>query len=270
MTELATPLPKRFEAAPVGLASADYVQSLAKGLAVLSAFGADAPTLTASEAAERVGVTRAAARRLLLTLAALGFVTHQGKRFAPTPKSLELARSFLASVSWLEAARGPMESAVAATQETCSLAMLDDDEIVFVQRVEATARLMSVNVRVGTRMPALNTSSGRVMIAHMSPADQDRLLSRPFNPMTSRAIKDPEALREKLAEARRDGISIVDEEMEAGFRSVSAPIFDPRRRPVAALAMLTQTGRVSVDDLRSIYAPALVRAAEDVGRLITL
>ncbi|MEM9013371.1 MAG: IclR family transcriptional regulator C-terminal domain-containing protein [Pseudomonadota bacterium] len=253
--------PTKFAAIPDGLAQADYVQSLAKGLALLTAFGPAFPAMTSAEAANRIGVTRAAARRLLLTCEALGFVVRDGRQFRPAPKVLDLARAFLSSVSWIDAARGAMEALVNDLHETCSLLMLDGSDVVFVQRVEAVTRLLTVNVRIGTRMPALNTAGGRAIAAHLDSARREDLLATGFTPMTEKAARDPEELRAILETVRQDGFAIIDGEMEQGLRSIAVPILTPSGTPLGALAMLIQASRVSVEDLHGTFGPRLKAAA---------
>src|SRR3954453_58835 len=154
-----------------------FVQSLERGLAVIRAFGTEDPELTLSDVARRTGLTRAAARRFLLTLADLGYVRSDGKRFALTPRVLELGYAYLSSLSLPEIAEPHLERLAAAVRESSSVSILDGDEIVYVGRVP-TSRIMRVSITVGTRFPAYATSIGRVLLAGLSEDDLDAYLAR--------------------------------------------------------------------------------------------
>ncbi len=163
-----------------------FVQSLERGLAVIKAFGSEDPELTLSDVARRTGLTRAAARRFLLTLADLGYVRSDGKHFALTPRVLELGYAYLSSLSLPEIAEPHLERLAAEVRESSSVSVLDGDEIVYVGRVP-TSRIMRVSINVGTRFPAYATSMGRVLLAALAPEALDAYLARAeIRPLTSR------------------------------------------------------------------------------------
>src|SRR2546423_172890 len=148
----------------------DYVQSLERGLAVLRCFSGTRPSLTLSEVAEAIGLTRATARRLLLTLAGLGYVRQDGRAFSLTPQVLSLGYAYLSSLGIGDLAQGPMQALVDQVQESSSVTVLDGDDIVYVARVP-TSRLMTMSAGLGARLPAYPTSMGRVLLAG---PDEDR------------------------------------------------------------------------------------------------
>src|SRR5512139_1746855 len=148
----------------------DFVQSLERGLAVIRAFDRDHPELTLSEVATATGVTRAAARRFLLTLAELGYVRSDGRLFALTPRVLELGYAYLSSMSLPEVAEPHLEALVATVNESSSVSVLDGTDVVYVARVP-TSRIMTVSISVGTRFPAYATSMGRVLLAGLDDAE---------------------------------------------------------------------------------------------------
>ena len=179
-----------------------FVQSLERGLAVIRAFGADDPELTLSDVARRTGLTRAAARRFLLTLTDLGYVRTDGKQFALTPRVLDLGYAFLSSLTLPEVAEPHLERLAAELRESSSVSVLDGDEIVYVARVP-TSRIMRVSINVGTRFPAYATSMGRVLLAALPEPELTAYLDRAvIEPLTARAIDNAEDLEEELARVR--------------------------------------------------------------------
>ncbi len=204
----------------------DYVQSLERGLAVIKAFGPECTTLTLGEAAAKTGLTRAAARRFLLTLAKLGYVGTDEDVLAP-PAILELGYSYLSSQPWWQVAQPVLEDAARQTQETCNIAILSDAEIVYVARVIAK-RIISTNLSVGSRLPAHVTALGRVLLAGLAPAELKELVKRvKLTKFTSRTIDDKRKLEAVLAQVRENGYAIVDQELELGLLALAVPIRAP-------------------------------------------
>jgi IclR family pca regulon transcriptional regulator len=244
---------------------ADFVQSLERGLAVIRAFDADHPQLTLSEVARLTGLTRAAARRFLHTLVDLGYVRSDGRQFALRPRILELGYAYLSSLSLPELAMPSMERLVERVRESCSLAVLDGDDVVYVARVP-TKRIMSVVISVGTRFPAYATSMGRVLLSHQAPEQRDEYLSRvKLEPLTPKTITDPEQLRAVLDKARVEGFCLVDEELEEGLRSMAVPVTNRDGEVVAALNVSAHTSRGSAAAIRRDLLPALRETAEAIS-----
>lgn len=246
----------------------DFVASLAKGLSVVRAFGREAPEQTLTEVATRTGMSRAAARRFLHTLTALGYAELEGKRFRLTPKVLDLGYAYLASLSLAEIAQPFMEQVTAQVQESCSACVLDGGDIVYVARVP-TKRIMSVSLSIGTRLPAFATSMGRVLLAGLSPAELDLTLSGVvLKPLTPRTVTDRAELERRLAEVRRLGYALVDEELEEGVRSIAVPLHNRSGRVVAAMNVSGHSSRVTPEHMVAAYLPALQGAAEDIERCL--
>ena len=238
-----------------------FVQSLERGLAVLRAFSADAPSLTLSEVARRAGVTRATSRRLLHTFEALGYMRSDGRHFELTPKVLDLGYAYLSSLQLPDIAQPFIEQLSERVQESVSVAVLDGAEIVYVARV-ATKHIMSISLGLGSRLPAASTSMGRVLLAGLSPAALEAALGGTvIERHTERTIVDPDALRRELEEVRRRGYALVDQELEDALRSVAVPLRDRQGRVVAALNVGTHTGRVGMRDLRTRILPELQATA---------
>ena len=214
---------------------ADFVQSLARGLAVIRAFDAEHPQLTLSEVARRTGLTRAAARRFLLTLEELGYMHTDGRLFALRPKILDLGYAYLSSLNLPEVALPHMERLVALVHESSSVSVLDDDEIIYVARVP-TKRIMSVSISVGTRFPAVSTSMGRVLLAGLPDDELEGVLARAtYVRLTDRTVVDPGRLRAVIDQVREQGWAAVDQELEHGLRALAVPIRDPRGATIAAM-----------------------------------
>ncbi|WP_181783201.1 IclR family transcriptional regulator domain-containing protein [Pseudonocardia pini] len=237
----------------------EHVQSLARGLAVIKAFNVDRPAQTLSDVARATGLTRAAARRFLLTLAELGYVRTDGRLFTLTPRVLELGYSYLSALSLPEVAEPHLEELVQVVHESASLAVLDGSDVVYVARV-ATSRIMTVSITIGTRFPAYATALGRVLLAALPPAELARRLGDP-RPLTDRTVAEPGALRDLLGDVRAAGYCIVDQELEEGLRSVAVPIRDATGRVVAAANVSTHTSRGTPLWLRDEALPHLRHCA---------
>ncbi|MEK6668915.1 MAG: IclR family transcriptional regulator C-terminal domain-containing protein [Pseudomonadota bacterium] len=245
--------------------SDSHVQSFARGLEVLRSFGANAPTQTLSEAAERTGLTRAGARRILLTLQGLGYVTLEGRDFRLTPKVLELGFAYLASQPWWHVAQPLMEDLTQTLHESSSAAVLDGDEIVYVLRVPAH-KIMSINLGVGSRLPAHCSSMGRVLLAGLPEDERERrVMAMRLAPKTPKTITDPDRLLSVLGDVRRKGFALVSEELELGLMSLAVPVTDRQGRVVAALNVSTQPQRRTATELREQCLPMLQAVARRIG-----
>ncbi|WP_369276386.1 IclR family transcriptional regulator C-terminal domain-containing protein [Streptomyces sp. R11] len=235
-----------------------FVKSFERGLAVIRCFDADHPARTLSEVAHTCDLTRAAARRLLLTLADLGYVHQDGRLFRLTPRVLELGYSYLSSYTLPQIAEPHLEQLVARVRESSSLCVLDGDDIVYVARVP-TRRIMTASITVGTRFPAYVTSVGRVILAHLPDEEVElRLEQAELKPLTARTITSPDALRAELGRVRRQGYAVVDQELEEGLRSLAAPVRDRDGEVVAAVNIAVHAGRNSIDSVRSDLLPHLL------------
>jgi IclR family pca regulon transcriptional regulator len=235
-----------------------FVRSFERGLAVIRAFDAEHPALTLSEVARACELTRAAARRFLLTLADLGYVHTDGRLFRLTPRVLELGYSYLAGFTLPQIAEPHLERLVAQVRESSSLCVLDGDDVVYVARVP-TSRIMTASITVGTRFPAHLTSVGRVILAGLPDAEIEARLARAdLRPHTSRTLVSADALRAELRRVRRQGHALVDQELEDGLRSVAAPVRDRDGEVVAGVNIAVHAGRNSVESVRRDLLPHLL------------
>jgi IclR family pca regulon transcriptional regulator len=247
-----------------GEQSRDFVQSLSRGLGVITAFGPDRQSMTLSDVARLTGLTRATARRFLLTLVGLGYMRTDGKFFSLTPHVLNLGFSYLSGLSLTEVAQPHVQDLASIVHESSSVAVLDGDDVVYVVRVP-TKRIMTVAISVGTRFPAFATSMGRILLAGM-PMDQlDVYLGRvDLVPLTKFTVTDPVRLHQILDEVRAQGFAVTDQELEEGLRSTAVPIRDANRNVIAAINLSAQATRVSLAQMRDELLPHLLETAHRI------
>jgi IclR family pca regulon transcriptional regulator len=251
---------------PIKLRDADYVRSIERGLAVIAALGHPGGGLTVADVARAIGVTRASARRTLLTLEQLGYLRCDGRLFALTPKVLGLGHGYRSGMALPEVARPHLQQLMEATDEFCSVSVLDGDETLCVARV-APARIMNVAMPVGTRLPAYATCVGRVLLAGLEPHELDGYLERvELQALTPATRATAPALREELERVRRQRYAVVDQELERGLRSAAAPIRDLTGRVIAAANVGALAGRITVATLRRTLVPPLRATAEAIER----
>ncbi|HEV3042494.1 MAG TPA: IclR family transcriptional regulator C-terminal domain-containing protein [Roseiarcus sp.] len=267
MDDLRVPLPEgSTPQSPAGV-DKEFMATLAKGLAVIQAFGAERPSLTLSQAAAAVGLSRATARRVLRTLAELGYVEQDGRNFALAPRVLELGFSYLSGQNWIDRAQPLMKALSEELQESCSASVLQGGEIIYVARVQ-TRRIMASSIAVGARLTAFHTSMGRIQLGYL--ADDElwrRLRAARIEPMTPSTITDLRALFERIKEDHARGFSIVDEELEKGLRSISVALTSRRGRPIGAVNVSAHSNRTTRNEMRERFLPRLREIAQQVAVL---
>lgn len=248
--------------------SADFVQSLARGLQVIRTFDGDHPSLTLTEVAERTGLAKAAARRSLLTLQHLGFVEVRGRQFLLTPRILELGFGYLSSLQLPELALPAMEHLSLQVDESSSLSVLDGNEIVYVARVPVH-RVMTISLGVGARLPAFAASMGRVLLAGLPEPALDAWLERTeTRALTPHTIHRKPALRTEISRVRVQGYSLVCQELELGLCSISVPVRDRHGKVLAALNVgMAHREGVPERALKEVL-PALLAAQEAIESAI--
>jgi IclR family pca regulon transcriptional regulator len=246
-----------------------FVQSLARGLAVIEAFDHDNASLSLSDVARRAGVSRAAAGRLLHTLVRLGYAGFDNKRFELKPKVLNLGFAYLSSLGLWDLAQPMMAELVESVHESCSASVLDEFDVVYVARVPTTKRIMSISLNIGTHLPAHATSMGRVLLAGLDRTQLDTFLARaPLERFTANTVTDPDTLRSIVDQVRAQGYAVVDEELELGLRSVAVPITSNTGKVVAALNLSTQANRTSRDHVINGLLPPLRNCAQRISQAI--
>lgn len=266
MKNLKEPLPEDTDAARPG---DSYVQSFARGLAVIRSFDANRPAQTLTEVAAASGLTRAGARRILLTLQALGYVEADGRLFQLTPKILDLGFAYLTSMPFWNLAEPVMEELVERVHESCSAAVLNGTDIVYVLRVPTTHKIITLNLSIGSRLPAFCTSMGRMLLSAVDDDQLDAVLdASDLVARTPRTITSKAALKEAIGVVRSQGWAIVDQELEEGLISMSAPIRDRQGRIIAALNISGNAQRKNAKQMVKACLDPLQEAAQRVSEMV--
>lgn len=256
------------QAAEIVAASGDpnFMASLARGLAVIRGFSREKRSMTIAQLSHKTGIPRAAVRRCLYTLERLGYVASEdGRNFALRPKLLGLGHAYLSSTPLVVTAQPFLDRVSDAVNESCSLAILDGVDILYVAR-SVSSRIISVALNVGSRLPAHCTSIGLVLLAHLPPAElRDHLARVDLKRYTERTITSRAALLEALEEVRGQDYAVADNMMEIGVRSIAVPVRDAVGTVVAGMNVIIQSGRGTVREMRTLYLPHLQAAARDLS-----
>jgi len=247
----------------------NFMTSLARGLLVIQAFSESKLQLSISQLSKKTGLSRACVRRCLHTLSELGFAgTDDARNFHLRPRVLTLGHSYLSSMPLSTAAQPILEHLSQILNESCSIALLDGVDIVYVARANV-ARIMAIDLGVGIRLPAFCTSMGRVLLAHLSPEELEAILPKiEFTRFTEKTITSVEKLRHALTIVRREGYAIVDQELELGLRSMAVPLINSAGRVVAAINVGAHGQRVSLQEMQTRFLPYLRAAAQELSLLI--
>jgi IclR family pca regulon transcriptional regulator len=247
----------------------DFMTSLARGMAVLSVFAQHAREVTMSQISADTGIPRAAVRRALYTLAKLGYVGEHGRGYVLLPRVLAIGGAYVASASMAVAAQPVLDALRDAVHESCSLGVLDGDDLLYIARAE-TVRIMSIGLRSGSRLPAYCTSMGRVLLAALPEDTLEGYLERnPLRPRTERTVTSSADLLELLTKVRRDEMSLTDQELEIGLRSIAVPVRNRAGETVASLNIGTQAGRISLQTMHTQLLPPLREAALRLGAVLS-
>jgi IclR family pca regulon transcriptional regulator len=244
----------------------DFVEALARGLSVLSCFDARHPRMTLTEIAAASQLARPTARRLLLTLAELGYVRAEAGSFALTPRVLRLGMAYVSALGLWDIARPHMENLVASTKESSSMSQLDGSDIVYVARV-AVPKIITLRVSIGTKFPAVRTSQGKVLLAALDETALRQVLALPSDAglppyADDRSMAD---VRDELRTVRARGWALADEELAPGIRSVAAPVRDGDGSVRAALNVTVHAAETTVQTLVTEHLPKLLRTAGDIS-----
>lgn len=246
--------------------STDFVQSLEKGLQVLLAFNQHGKELTLSEVAKITNLSRAAARRFLLTYTHLGYMSTDGKKFRLTAKVLDLGYHYIASLDIIEIAKPLMVELSKNVHESCSIGQIEHKDIVYIVQ-EQVSRVMTVSLKVGSRLPAHLTSMGRVILAINEPLQNQLLDQFDYQQLTENTITNKEELKQELIKIKKQGFALVDQELELGLRAISTPIFSKNGIVEYALTILSPTNRYSPEEMISRFLEPMLttcRAISDI------
>lgn len=242
-----------------------FVEAFARGLAVIEAFGSNYTELSLSEVASRTGVSRAAARRLLLTLCHLGYAINTGSTFCLTPKVMRLGYSYISGLTIREIVEPYVAAVANETEESCSVCVLDDLDVVYIARA-SVSRIMSINLSLGTRLPAWATAHGRVLLAGLSDKDlDDRLRRSDIRQLTPHSITDRKQLAKEIRLARENGYCFVNQELELSLTAIAMPLCDRTGHVIAAINLAGHVERNTKEKMLSVHLPILRKAAEEIN-----
>ncbi len=265
--------PPREEGAPAGEFAAqagnpDFVLSLARGLRVIESFEGHREGQSILEISQSTGLSRASIRRILLTLELLGYAERSRQVYRLKFQVLRLGFSYLSSSSIVEAAGPVLERITEQLHESSSMSMLDGGQIVYVARSAAT-RVLAAGLSVGSRLPAYCTSMGRVLLAALPDAElEDYLNQLKPTAYTPKTLTRLPLIRKAILNVRKDGYAIVDEELEAGLRSIAVPVYTRSNRVVAAINVGTHVSRIDHAALLTRCLPALRCGARTLGNVL--
>ncbi|OFW27536.1 MAG: hypothetical protein A3H27_18270 [Acidobacteria bacterium RIFCSPLOWO2_02_FULL_59_13] len=246
----------------------DYVTALVRGLSVIRCFDKGFESLTLSEVAARSGLTRGTARRFLLTLEAIGYVSQNDRTFRLSPKVLDLGYAYLASVPLWEQAQPLMKEIVDQIDESCSLAVLNGTDVVYLARVPPR-HLHTLPVHVGTRMPAYVNSMGRVLLAELEDADLDEYFRHAeLRKLNRYTVTSETVLRRILHDIRKNGYSMLEHELHEGRRSMAVPIRNRDSVAVASINVSALMSRATKKEFVDRFLPLLKNAAFLIGKAI--
>lgn len=248
----------------------NFMASLARGLAVIRAFAQQRTRLTTAQLSLRTGIPRAAVRRVLYTLCALGYAgSEDGRTFLLHPQILALGYAYLSSMPLAASAQPLLDQVSSTLHESCSMSVLDGDDILYVARASTSRRIMSIDLGIGSRLPAYCTSMGRVLLANLSPPDLAAYLRRAkLLPLTPRTEVSRDGLAAILQTVRAREYAVVDQELEIGLRSIAVPVVASGGRVAAALNIGTQAARVTIGEMEKRFLQVLRSAARDLGMLL--
>ncbi|WP_439888380.1 IclR family transcriptional regulator [Pseudomonas sp. MBLB4123] len=244
----------------------NFMASLARGLAVINAFQERKRHLTIAQISHRTDIPRAAVRRCLYTLMQLGYATTDGRTYSLLPKVLTLGHAYLSSTPLAVSAQSYLDRISEQLHEACNLATLEGEQVLYIARSAIPQRLISVDLSVGSRLPAYCTSMGRILLAALDDDSlHDYLNHAELQPKTSRTLHTPEDLWACLQQVRQQGWCIVDQELEQGLRSLAVPVQDSAGHVLAAMNVSTHAGRVSVSELEKRYLPIMLEASRELS-----
>lgn len=247
----------------------EFMASLAKGLAVLAAFGPARPSMSLTEAAAVAGLSRAAARRVLLTLGELGYVEQHGRDFALSPRILDLGFAYLSILSWVERAEPLLKELSSEFQEAAAAATLHGFEAIVVAQSSAAVWIMSSTTAIGTRQPAFHSALGRIQLGHLDDEEiWKRLRAAVIEQYTPSTITDLGALVERVKSDRAQGFSMVDEELERGLRALAVPLVSRSGTVVGAINLSGHSARTTRNEMRDRYLPRLRETAQTISKFI--
>ena len=253
---------------PKDKARTDSVQSIKRGMDVIKAFNLGHPRMTLSQISQITGLTRATSRRFLLTLTELGYIGNDDRYFYLQPKLLELGYSYLTSLSFDDVVQKHLNILAGSLQESASASVLEFPNIVYVARASIN-RVINIGLSVGSKLPAIQTSMGRVMLSQLPPKTLDDYLvgTKPIL-TTEYSLKTMKEIRSEILKVSQQGWCLIDQELELGLRSIAVPIGTHINNIFAAINIAVPASRVSVKQIKEHILPELLATAQSINKEI--
>ena len=248
----------------------DFMTSLARGLEVMRTLSQSSSELKMPEISKQTNLSRAVVRRCLYTLEELGYVESNSLSFRLLPKVLSLGQSYYGAKALPQIAQPFLDQVHHETGESCSLAILDGQEVIYIART-TSSRIMNVSLNIGSRLPSFCTSLGRALLAHLSPEElRDHLSKEIYQPLTANTLTTISELTKEINQVAEDGYALVDQELEVGLRSLSVPVKNQLGSVIAAMNVGVSASRISNEHMRQIILPVLKNAAKLLSEEISL
>ncbi len=248
----------------------DIVTAFTKGLNVIKAFDDEDTSMTITDVAKKVDITRASARRLLLTLESESYVSQIDGFFSLTPKIIELGYSYYASLPWSDLAYQNMKKVVDSCKLSCSISIIDGTSVICIMRIPAT-RILSEGIHVGSRLPVAYSATGRLYMAKMKEEElYEYILKLPLKQLTKKSIIDPDILYKKILKDKNATYQIVEEEIEDGLIAIAVPIYNRDEKMIATMNISTHSSYKNIEVLKKEIIPPLMKAAKDTSDAIKL
>jgi IclR family pca regulon transcriptional regulator len=247
----------------------DFLKTLDRGIAVIKSFDGDTPRMTLSEVAHKNKMSRAAARRFLLTLQNLGYVVKVDDSFQLTAKILEVGHPFLSNLNFIEVITPFMREASRKLYKACSASILNETDIVYIARIPSQHQILSVNLNVGSRLPAYCTSMGRVLLGNMNEKELEAYFENAeLISHTPHTITNVKKLFDLINQARTDGYCIVNQELEENLCSVAVPIRNRQGKVLCAINVGMPVGQLKIREIKTEYLPVLQEAASKAEAIL--
>jgi len=240
----------------------DFLKTLDRGLAVIKSFDGDTPRMTLSQVAHKTSMSRASARRFLLTLENLGYVIKVDGGFQLTARILEIGHQFLSNLNFIEVITPFMREVSRKLYKACSASILNDSDIVYVARIPSQHQILSVNLNIGSRLPAYCTSMGRILLGNLAEEELEMHLDNTdLNSYTPFTITDKQKLIGLIQLAKKEGYCIVNQELEENLCAIAVPVRNKDGTVLCAINVGMPVGQVKMKEIKATYLPALKEAA---------
>ncbi len=254
--------------APFMLDRRDWIAGIEKGLAVIEAFDTEHPRMTASQTAQRCGLTRTAARRHLLTLVHTGHIATDGKLFWLTPRVLRLGQTYLESARLPKAVQPYLQRVSAGTGELAYAAVLDQDDLVYIARSN-TQHHPITGYMLGARVQAHLTAAGMVILATLGPVVWEPWVERiTLRPFTSHTVLDKRTLRDNLMRARDQGWYVSEQQLEMNYRGIAVPLWDHNDELLGAMSVTMPMNKETTDAVVKRVLPVLQDTARSARPML--